>query len=261
MSIFHSGNLTFNARWHWYKFLFCHVVAALLFITFFWDPVRSMWQWVDEIAFLALNGTVLTSSWWSKTAAYANTKLYDKLSTLFLVVVLFSYVAFGWGEDMGKRFAAILFVGLYMTITTLARRETSFMEFGRESPSLTDLPFHNLNEIEPHIKAKVASGDSFPGDHGISCIILVTLFWFYAGWKWGLFALLVTPFFIMPRLISGAHWASDIIVGGLAYSLPVIAIAIFTPFGGWCCRKIYGGLQMIQEKSGWRARQGSNLRP
>lgn len=232
----HIQRPIFGQRWHWYKFLFCHIVAALLFITFFWDPVRSLWQWVDEIAFLALNGTVVSASWWSKASAFSNTKLYDKLSMIFLISILFSYVAFGWGEDAGKRLAAILFIGLYMTLATLARRETSFMEFGRVSPSLTDLPFNDLRSIEPGIKAKVLSHDSFPGDHGISCIILVTLFWFYAGWKWGLFALLTTPFFIMPRLISGAHWLSDITVGAVIYSLPVIALAIYTPFGGWCCR-------------------------
>lgn len=248
----HLQTPAFEQRWHWYKFLFCHVVAAVLFGTFFWEPARSLWQWIDEIVFLALNGTVFASNWWSKTSAFANTKLYDKLSTLFLIVVLFSYVAFGWGEDVSKRFSAILFIGLYMTITTLARRETSFMEFGRVSPSLTDLPFNNLREIEPNIKAKVASHDSFPGDHGISCIILVTLFWFYAGWKWGLFALLTTPLFVMPRLIGGAHWVSDIAVGAVVYSLPVIAVAIFTPFGGWCCRKIYNGMQMTLRAVGWR---------
>lgn len=155
---------------------------------------------------------------------------------------MLTYVLFGWGEDMTKRLAAVTFLGLYMLIFTFFRREFELMEYGRPSPSIVDtLPFHNLREMYPDYKAKVHSGNSFPSDHGIACIIFVTLFWFYAGWKWGLAGLLISPLFLFPRVIGGAHWLSDVTIGSLSYALFAVSIVLFTPFGYWCCNKIYNG--------------------
>ncbi|MFN3700332.1 MAG: phosphatase PAP2 family protein [Alphaproteobacteria bacterium] len=206
----------------------------------------QMWEAIDIAVYLILNGSVEQKGLWSEAAAFSNSKLYDKLSTLFLIIVLASYCIFGRNGGWKKRLAAVIFIGLYMLITTLFRRQLGLFEIGRESPSLTDLPFIDLREMHPNIAPKTTSGSSFPGDHGISCFILVAIFWYYAGWKWGTFSALVTPLFVIPRMISGAHWLSDITVGAASYALLIVVLALCTPLGAICCRNLEAGLLKIQ---------------
>jgi membrane-associated phospholipid phosphatase len=36
-------------------------------------------------------------------------------------------------------------------------------------------------------------------------------------------------FFSLPRLIAGAHWLSDILVGGVSIALIALAFGLYTP--------------------------------
>ena len=82
---------------------------------------------------------------------------------------------------------------------------------------------------------KDASGRSFPGDHA-SVLLLWAIFLspFARGWRrwlvWGL-----TLLFILPRLVSGAHWLSDVLVGGLFLSLIAIGWGLYTPYAARAC--------------------------
>jgi membrane-associated phospholipid phosphatase len=51
----------------------------------------------------------------------------------------------------------------------------------------------------------------------IKCFLMHTIVWFFA------------ILFSIARLVSGAHWFSDCIAGGLSEALIVVAIGIYTP--------------------------------
>jgi len=246
---FHNGHQGLDARWHWKKLLLCHVLAGALLVSLFWEPASAAWAWADEAAFFAMNGTLSSNEIWQKTMAFANTRLYDKLSTLLLIGVLLSYVLLGWGEQMPKRLAIAVFVGLYMLIFTYGRRQLGLFEFDRASPSLELLPFYDLREMYPEMRPKTASGNAFPSDHAIACILFVSLFWYYAGWKAGLISAALMPIFMLPRLFGGAHWLSDAVIGGGFYALMIMGWAVYSPLGSRCIKGMQRGFSWGQTRA------------
>jgi membrane-associated phospholipid phosphatase len=78
----------------------------------------------------------------------------------------------------------------------------------------------------------------FPGDHATTLLLFTVLYSFYAGRKLGAFAALYAIFRILPRLIVGAHWASDIIVGSGCLVLFFLSLALCTPFHTWTIDRI-----------------------
>jgi membrane-associated phospholipid phosphatase len=103
----------------------------------------------------------------------------------------------------------------------------------RLSPSLVEPDARRLSALFPQIKAKDASRWSFPGDHGI--VVLTTLI--YLGYRDSSTTAFVgcgiAPFWIAPRLVSGAHWFTDIAVGSLTLALVGTALLMATPLHDW----------------------------
>lgn len=263
MTIFHDGYRTFSEDWQWRRLLTLHILAAILYATYFWEPVRALWDAFDARVFLTLNGSVAEAGAWQHTMAFANTKLYDMLCPVLMIGLMFGFTLAGYRKDLNARLAAILFIGIYMTVTAVARRDMQWMEFPRPSPSLALEPFANLRELYQEMSPKVSTGKSFPSDHGISAIIWASMMWYYAGWRVGLAAIAVTPLFILPRLYGGGHWATDVTVGSVVYSMIVLAWALCTPLGAASCRTLKRHVDKGTDwlEGLWRARQGSNLRP
>lgn len=247
---YHQGDLSFsNKGWNVRGLAFCVLASVVMYVSFLQAPFHSLWEEIDDLTFYALNGSVAGGGLWAHILSFANSKLYDGLSGVLLVLILAAFILAGWGKTLKKRLAAVLFMGVYITIVTFVRRKTGIMEYGRPSPSTADLlPFLDLSGMYPAYKPKVSSANSFPSDHGVFCILFVTFFWFYAGWRWGVGVLLLMPLFLMPRLISGAHWLSDTAVGAVVFTLPVIAAAFYTPFAALCCRNLERWINAVAQR-------------
>jgi membrane-associated phospholipid phosphatase len=71
---------------------------------------------------------------------------------------------------------------------------------------------------------------SFPGDHA-SVLLIWAMFMSFFARNWRLLLVWVMAvIFMLPRLVAGAHWGSDALVGGVFLSLLGLAWACFTPF-------------------------------
>lgn len=233
--------------WRWQLLVLMHVLAGLLILSWMADPTRMVWDWIDETAFIALNGWLAYGHpALKKAAAFANTSLYDKISALVLLLMLGLYTLFGRAGSFATRAAHSAFICLFMLIIVNIRRDLNLFEIGRLSPSLTEANFYNLRDEYGDMRPKVSSHSSFPGDHAISCMIFVTLFWFLAGSKWALASLALTPLFVLPRMISGAHWFTDAAVGAVFFCLIVLSWTLCTPFWAWCCRMLYKPMGWIE---------------
>lgn len=68
----------------------------------------------------------------------------------------------------------------------------------------------------------------------LKCFLMHTIVWF--------FALL----FSIARLVSGAHWLSDCIAGGLSEALIVVAIGIYTPVFQILTKVIHGLINRLK---------------
>ncbi|MBE8190479.1 MAG: phosphatase PAP2 family protein [Candidatus Thioglobus sp.] len=76
---------------------------------------------------------------------------------------------------------------------------------------------------------KDSSSESFPGDHATVLLTWLGYCLFFRRNRWSWAAAFLVIFFSLPRLIAGAHWLSDVLVGGLAIALVALAFGLFTP--------------------------------
>jgi membrane-associated phospholipid phosphatase len=108
----------------------------------------------------------------------------------------------------------------------------------RKSPSLVITPCVRLSKEVPWLTVKDETIACFPGDHATTLLFFTVLYSFYAGRKLGIYAALYATFRILPRLIAGAHWTSDILVGSGCLVLFFLSLALCTPFHTWIIDRI-----------------------
>ena len=77
--------------------------------------------------------------------------------------------------------------------------------------------------------AKDWSSTSFPGDHGMMLLIFTFYMLRYFGKKAFAASLLVVIVFSMPRIMSGALWLTDVVVGSGAICSSVLSWMLLTP--------------------------------
>lgn len=83
-------------------------------------------------------------------------------------------------------------------------------------------------------KAKDYSGDSFPGDHGLMLMIYAGFMLRYFGKKAFAVSCIILIIFMLPRIMAGAHWFTDIAVGSLSISLVGLSWVLLTPVSDKC---------------------------
>jgi membrane-associated phospholipid phosphatase len=108
----------------------------------------------------------------------------------------------------------------------------------RESPSLVVTPCVRVSSEVPWMVVKDETVTCFPGDHATTLMLFTVLYTFFAGRKLGIYASLYAIFRILPRLIVGAHWFSDIVVGSGCLVLFFLSWVLCTPFHTWMIDRI-----------------------
>lgn len=96
--------------------------------------------------------------------------------------------------------------------------------------------FENIHRISKMLafKAKDYSGDSFPGDHGLMLMIYAGFMLRYFGRKAFAFSCVILIIFMLPRIMAGAHWFTDIAVGSLSIALVGLSWVLLTPMSDKC---------------------------
>ena len=85
--------------------------------------------------------------------------------------------------------------------------------------------------MEQFFEIKDRSSRSFPGDHASVLLLWVTFLSVFSKGKQRVLVCLTGLFFILPRLIAGAHWLSDNLVGGGFVVLQTLAWGYCSIFG------------------------------
>ncbi len=80
-----------------------------------------------------------------------------------------------------------------------------------------------------NLMTKDSSGDSFPSDHGLMLLTFCCFMHRYISVKAFSIALLIMVIFALPRIMAGAHWFTDIVVGSLSVVLIGTSWLLLTP--------------------------------
>jgi membrane-associated phospholipid phosphatase len=217
---------------NWKPILYCHLVIAFLLGTYFFPPTRTLWDALDVAAFKWFNATLKGPTWWQTFWAFANHKLTDWVEDLIFIAFFVIAVRAAPKPERMKKIAEFIFLVLLAAniiffVNRVLFRET--FEMPRLSPSLVVKPCIRLSDEIHWLSIKDDATASFPGDHATTLMIFVFGYTLIAGFKLGRYALAYAIFRSLPRLITGAHWLSDIAVGSTVITLFCLSWTLFTP--------------------------------
>ncbi len=225
------------------KFLWVNAIALSLVVSWFIPLTAALWADLDLWAFHALNDSLknspLTAIFW----ALANVKLSDLFGAVFIVSFSLIYV-FSDGKEVAKfRLAQFFYYLIWFELGILSLKQVIFpiflsLDFLRDSPTLLFEGTFRLSEVAPWLKIKDSSRWCYPSDHAFIVLEWVGFITVYAGMRLGLLAFVTSLLFILPRLVAGAHWLSDILVGSVPIALVFLSVACFTPIYPFFMRNI-----------------------
>ena len=238
----------FPKPYRYKQLLLCLGATALLFSSLFFPWTRQLWETIDVAFFKFINHSLRDRPLWQIFWALANHKLADWVEDLFILCFFITYVRQAPRAFRLKRTCQLLFFVLYIGAIIYFVNGMFFREhwtLPRLSPTLVVEDSVRLSQEIPWMSIKDGSSKSFPGDHGTTALLFAASFTCLAGWRLGAIACLYAAFLCMPRLITGAHWLSDILVGSGSITLLFMACAIYTPLLDRISEKFARGIRWI----------------
>lgn len=218
-----------SPHWHSKTLILSIILATLILGSWLIDsPLRAAWDMFDAQVFYTLNGSLPDSPNAAILWAALNNRLFDIAAGSLFFILFIHYIRSAKPEEFFTRACQFAMVALYILFISQLERVV-FFNITRISPSLVLEPSYRLSELVPWLPTKDSSGNSFPGDHGMVALMLMAFLWYLGGVRYGILAIIVTVISLTPRLVSGAHWATDIVVGSVSVTLFSVAVAIATP--------------------------------
>lgn len=219
-----------DSEWRFGRLIFIHFIV-LIWLGSWWFPelgLRAYWDKLDHATFYLLNGILADSANAQLFWAVANHRAFDLVSAFLLGMIYFHWAIGDEQRFSAKRIGLFAFLFLYsLLMLELSKLSLDWIE--RSSPSNELTPVYLLSELVPQIKAKDSSGQSFPGDHAMVLFLWSGYFFLFTSFRRGLLVLAIAVLFSLPRLVAGAHWLTDNLIGGLSVALLGLAWLSATP--------------------------------
>lgn len=214
-------------KWRWLAG--CQLGAFALLGSWMYAPTRVWWDKLDSAVFTTLNTSLAElGPGWQLLWAVGNNRSMDLVMAAIFAGLYLHFIFAGERGRILPRVATGCFIALYAFLVLELSRNVVFT-FPRLSPTLVEEGAVRLSSTLSWVNPKDSSGDSFPGDHAIALFIFVSMIWFYAGRRYGVWALAVALPCALPRLVAGAHWASDLLVGSAFMVLVFQSLLMASP--------------------------------
>ncbi|MBQ8920159.1 MAG: phosphatase PAP2 family protein [Acidaminococcaceae bacterium] len=209
---------------------FCNIAGIFLFLSWYLPKNHGFWFTIDKNIFFFFNKLIGESSTFLYLVAVTNFRAFDSVAFIFMLGIFLYY--FIRQDAVGKRRMFCMGIAMLLSVI-LVKLADGWLNIKRASASLY---FANLQEPVNFVSqmtgwhVKDHSSQSFPGDHGMMLLIFTSFMGRYFGKKAFLSGLLVFLVFSLPRIMSGAHWFTDIAVGSVSIVLVVMSWVLLTPF-------------------------------
>ncbi|MBW5291303.1 MAG: putative membrane protein [Candidatus Ruthia sp. Asou_11_S2] len=212
-------------------FFILNFVSLLLLFSWSNATTREYWDYLDHQTFIVLNQSLVEfHSIWRGFWAILSVRIAD-LIPLFLIGLFFYFddVLF---KNKHKMMGLIGFVTLLILMLLMREMMNLYVEYanlGRKSPTLVVDSALRLSSMYPGLGLKDMSAHSFPGDHAAVLFTWLGYCLFFARNRWRWLVFIIVLVFSMPRLMAGAHWFSDVMVGGVSVATMTLAFGLYTP--------------------------------
>lgn len=205
--------------------LLLNVLGIALFLSYYLPANHGFWAPIDKSVFFYFNRRLATHETFLHLVAITNNRAFDACSLLAMGLLYFSYYV--KKDPTGRR--RMIMVGIVMLLTAVVLNHLGHrLPVVHKSPSLSFPHVNRVSELTG-IPTKDSSGDSFPGDHGMMLMIFSAFALRYLGLRAFAIAVVISVIFAMPRLMIGAHWFTDIMVGSLSVVLVGASWWLMTP--------------------------------
>jgi len=215
-----------------------------LAILFSWlQTVFPVWPRLDNAIFFGFNATYTPAHpVWDNVMAALNTRYYDVISFLLMLLVLFLSMR---EDSRTDRVAHWFSIGVMMVVTAvviaLFNHKIVNHFYAHPSPTYTfraaGVPFNHLTQLVSFSTKDMASS-SFPGDHGMLLMVFAAFILRFSTRRWKVTALLMVILLSAPRIMVGAHWFMDVWMGSLSIALVLLPWWLMTPLGPLCVEKL-----------------------
>lgn len=225
----------FQARWNVRALILCNVIPLLLLCFWLWPTGHALCTAFDEWLFHLLNDPLATNTTWRYMWTVGSMRPFDIVVGLILLTLL---IRGDWVfKAIHVRQALFGFISvllLLVVVRALFSKWVSAMGWDHDSPSMV-LPHVDLSDLYPDLEKKWElkdrSSQSFPGDHA-SVLLIWALFMSVSAKRacqW-LVIWALALFFMLPRLVAGAHWGQDDYIGGVLMAVLALGWGYYTPF-------------------------------
>ena len=223
--------------------------AALQILAFvlFFSWVLGYWQTLDKGIFWWFNNLLTTVPGFPKFVAIINQRWVDGAVAILMASFVLHHALKVTGRERAKMGCLILLMAGCFSLQAAAGKA---LPIERHSPTLVYTDAARVSQLAPDIKAKDASDNSFPSDHGIGFATFL-LFACYRFPRRYLYVVAPLVFILaMPRVMSGAHWFTDFICGSIPLALMTGAWLFHTPLAHWLTESIVTPVEKLLLK--WR---------
>lgn len=206
--------------------LLLNIAGLALFFSWYLPTNHGFWFPLDAAVFHFFNQGIAENRTYVRLLTITNSRSFDACSLLAMGSLMLSV----WFRENSAGRRRVIIIGLVMLLSAVVVNQLAqnIMPVKRSSPSLF---FPDAYRVSNMLSAatKDASADSFPGDHGMMLLIFCAFMWRYFSHKIFLISLSIFVVFSLPRVMIGAHWLTDIIVGSLTAILIGMPWILMTP--------------------------------
>lgn len=228
------------------------LIMSLIFFSWLFPPTRFLWDVLDKKIFDLLNLCIQKKVFWQNFWAFSGHRsmdwIHDGIMALFFLINIRKAP-----KVLKKRKIAELIFSAFLIAFSISLINgfifPEYLHISRQSPTMVDKEAFRLSSVVDWIKIKDHSGKSFPGDHATTAALFTCLIFYTMGWKKGLIAFAYAIFFCLPRLIAGAHWLTDVIIGSVSIAILMSSLAFGLPIGSFIIRLIERALNKMRCKN------------
>ncbi|TNV19805.1 phosphatase PAP2 family protein [Buttiauxella sp. B2] len=205
--------------------LLLNALGLALFFSWYLPDGHDLWFTLDSNIFHYFNRELAKNYTFLVLVAVTNNRVFDGISLITMGALFFGY----WRKESATGRRRMFSMGIVMLFCAIVINQLGHLiPESHVSPTLYFTDIYRVSELL-HFPTKDASMDSFPGDHGLMLLIFAGFMLRYFGKKAFGIAIIIFLIFIMPRMMIGAHWFTDIFVGSLSIVLVCLPWALLTP--------------------------------
>ena len=220
----------FSQRWHWPALITCHLLAFALLASYMIPAGHELWRSVGATVFLKFNGSLAGHESWALFWAWMNTREVDALVGVLMLSFLVFPVMIARRNLQSALTGFVALMIILLPTRALLSLVIRALGYDGHSPSMMIEPAYMLSDMFPHISAKDHSSNSFPGDHASVLFVWCGLVLATRRKLQGSLTVVALSFYlVLPRLISGAHWLADVVVGAGVMTLITLSWAYASP--------------------------------